>query len=281
MLNLGLVGKYIQKSQAPNLLAKLSKEFNFPISYELFDLQNIEEVNFELFINELKEKKIRGINVTFPFKEIAAKISHKKAEEVEITKSSNLLLLDEKIISRNTDYLGFEKLLNYHFKEKFENVLVLGGGGIGRSVCFALAKFGLNKLFLLEKDIEKSTQLIDELKKIGVDAVAISLEELDQELIFDGVLNCTEVGHEHSPGNILRNKDLKKIKWIFDAVYIPAETEFIKQAKQAGLKIISGIDLFIFQGMEGFIIFSDQENLRQNLYKNFEKIREFYFNKLT
>ena len=281
MLNLGLVGKYIQKSQAPNLLTKLSKEFNFPISYELFDLQNIEEVNFELFINELKEKKIKGINVTFPFKEIAAKISHKKAEEVEITKSSNLLLLDEKIISRNTDYLGFEKLLNYHFKEKFENVLVLGGGGIGRSVCFALAKFGLNKLFLLEKDIEKSTQLIDELKKIGVDAVAISLEELDQELIFDGVLNCTEVGHEHSPGNILRNKDLKKIKWIFDAVYIPAETEFIKQAKQAGLKIISGIDLFIFQGMEGFIIFSDQENLKQNLYKNVEKIREFYFNKLT
>lgn len=281
MLNLGLVGKYIQKSQAPNLLTKLSKEFNFPISYELFDLQNIEEVNFELFINELKEKKIKGINVTFPFKEIAAKISHKKAEEVEITKSSNLLLLDEKIISRNTDYLGFEKLLNYHFKEKFENVLVLGGGGIGRSVCFALAKFGLNKLFLLEKDIKKSTQLIDELKKIGVDAVAISLEELDQELIFDGVLNCTEVGHEHSPGNILKNKDLKKIKWIFDAVYIPAETEFIKQAKQAGLKIISGIDLFIFQGMEGFIIFSDQENLRQNLYKNVEKIREFYFNKLT
>lgn len=281
MLNLGLVGKHIQKSQAPNLLTKLSKEFNFPISYELFDLQNIEEVNFELFINELKEKKIKGINVTFPFKEIAAKISHKKAEEVEITKSSNLLLLDEKIISRNTDYLGFEKLLNYHFKEKFENVLVLGGGGIGRSVCFALAKFGLNKLFLLEKDIKKSTQLIDELKKIGVDAVAISLEELDQELIFDGVLNCTEVGHEHSPGNILKNKDLKKIKWIFDAVYIPSETEFIKQAKQAGLKIISGIDLFIFQGMEGFIIFSDQENLRQNLYKNVEKIREFYFNKLT
>jgi shikimate dehydrogenase len=184
MLNLGLVGKYIQKSQAPNLLTKLSKEFNFPISYELFDLQNIEEVNFELFINELKEKKIRGINVTFPFKEIAAKISHKKAEEVEITKSSNLLLLDEKIISRNTDYLGFEKLLNYHFKEKFENVLVLGGGGIGRSVCFALAKFGLNKLFLLEKDIKKSTQLIDELKKIGVDAVAISLEELDQRTNF-------------------------------------------------------------------------------------------------
>ena len=281
MLNLGLVGKYIQKSQAPNLLTKLSKEFNFPIKYELFDLQNIEEVNFELFINELKEKKIRGINVTFPFKEIAAKISHKKAEEVEITKSSNLLILDKKIISRNTDYLGFEKLLNYHFKEKFENVLVLGGGGIGRSVCFALAKFGLNKLFLLEKDIKKSTQLIDELKKIGVDAVAISLEQLDKQLIFDGILNCTEVGHEHSPGNILRNKDLKKTKWIFDAVYIPAETEFIKQAKQAGLKIISGIDLFIFQGMEGFIIFSDQENLRQNLYKNVEKIREFYFNKLT
>ena len=57
MLNLGLVGKYIQKSQAPNLLTKLSKEFNFPISYELFDLHNIKEVNFELFINALKKNK--------------------------------------------------------------------------------------------------------------------------------------------------------------------------------------------------------------------------------
>ena len=53
MLNLGLVGKHIQKSQAPNLLTKLSKEFNFPISYELFDLQNIEEVNFVILMNQI------------------------------------------------------------------------------------------------------------------------------------------------------------------------------------------------------------------------------------
>ena len=48
MLNLGLVGKYIQNSQAPDLITKLSKEFNFPLSYKLFDLQKEKEINFEL-----------------------------------------------------------------------------------------------------------------------------------------------------------------------------------------------------------------------------------------
>ena len=280
MLNLGLVGKYIQNSQAPDLITKLSKEFNFPLSYKLFDLQKEKEINFELYIKELRNNGLKGVNVTFPFKEMAVKISNVKGDEVELTKSSNLLLLEEKIVARNTDYLGFENLLNFHFKEKFNNILVLGGGGIGRSVCFALAKYGIKKLYLLEKDLNKSTQLIEELKKIGINIQAISLKELEDNLIFDGILNCTQVGHEHSPGNILKNYNLKNVKWIFDAIYVPAETEFIKQAKIAGVKTISGIDLFIFQGIEGFILFSNQENLRENLYRNIEKIREFYFKKL-
>ena len=74
MLNLGLVGKYIQNSQAPDLITKLSKEFNFPLSYKLFDLQKEKEINFELYIKELRNNGLKGVNVTFPFKEMAAKI---------------------------------------------------------------------------------------------------------------------------------------------------------------------------------------------------------------
>ena len=63
----------------------------------------------------IKNKKIDGLNVTFPFKEEAAKLSEIKGEEVELTKSSNLLIFKDKITARNTDLLGFEKLLNFHF----------------------------------------------------------------------------------------------------------------------------------------------------------------------
>lgn len=56
---------------------------------------------------------------------------------------------------------------------------------------------------------------------------------------------------------------------------------FVKKAKKSKIKVISGIDLFIFQGIEGFLLFTEKEKLRDKIYKNINKIRKFYFDKLT
>ena len=56
MINLGLIGKYIQNSQAPNLFKKLSQDFDLPLTYELFDLND--NINFTDYIKNIKNKKI-------------------------------------------------------------------------------------------------------------------------------------------------------------------------------------------------------------------------------
>ena len=61
---------------------------------------------------------------------------------------------------------------------------------------------------------------------------------------------------------------------------MPAETEFVKKAKKSKIKVISGIDLFIFQAIEGFLLFTEKEKLRDKIYKDINKIRKFYFDKL-
>jgi shikimate dehydrogenase len=281
MINLGLIGKYIQNSQAPNLFKKLSQDFDLPLTYELFDLKDNDNINFRDYIKNIKNKKIDGLNVTFPFKEEAAKLSDIKGEEVELTKSSNLLIFKNKITARNTDLLGFEKLLNFHFDKKFKNILVIGAGGVGRSICFALTKFGLEKLYLVEKDSEKLKKITLELQNQGTKVISLNEVEPHNEIIFEGVLNCTPIGHEHSLGNPLENFNFNNVEWVFDAVYVPAETEFVKKAKKSKIKVISGIDLFIFQGIEGFLLFTEKEKLRDKIYKNINKIRKFYFDKLT
>ena len=62
-----------------------------------------------------------------------------------------------------------------------------------------------------------------------------------------------------------------KDQWVYDAVYTPAKTDFLKRAESNKSKIIYGIDLFLFQGIEAFILFTDQEKLRKTIYK---KVKE-------
>ena len=71
MIKLGLLGNNISKSEMPNFIKKLGNEFDFEIKYELFDQALKTNFNFKNFLSQIKEKNISGINVTYPFKELA------------------------------------------------------------------------------------------------------------------------------------------------------------------------------------------------------------------
>ena len=87
-------------------------------------------------------------------------------------------------------------------------------------------------------------------------------------------------GHINTPGNPFDGLKLNSNQWSFDVVYTPAITTFLKNSKKSGAKIITGIDLFLFQGIESFIIFTEQEKLRKKIMSNYDNIREYYFKKL-
>ena len=56
MYNIGLIGNFISKSQMPDLISRLGKDFDIPIKYELFDLKNQEKIHLEKIILQLKKK---------------------------------------------------------------------------------------------------------------------------------------------------------------------------------------------------------------------------------
>ena len=71
-----------------------------------------------------------------------------------------------------------------------------------------------------------------------------------------------------------------KKQWIFDAVYTPAKTNFIKKGEQVGAKIISGIDLFVFQAIDAFLYFTENKENNHNLTNHIHELRKHYFDKL-
>ena len=141
MIKLGLLGNNISKSEMPNLITKLGNEFGFDVKYELFDQALKTNFNFKKFLSQIKEKNISGINVTYPFKEQALEHSIKLSEETKLVKSTNLILINESMTSYNTDYSGFLNTYKFNFNKEPSKLVILGGGGVGKSVCFALLKF--------------------------------------------------------------------------------------------------------------------------------------------
>ena len=281
MIKLGLLGNNISKSEMPNLITKLGNEFGFEVKYKLFDQALKTNFNFKNFLSQIKEKNISGINVTYPFKELALEHSIKLSEETKLVKSTNLILINESMTSYNTDYSGFLNTYKFNFNKEPSKLVVLGGGGVGRSICFSLIKLGVKELYIIEKDHIKLEKLIKNIRKHHDQVYSIKLGDLiENQCEFDGFLNCSEQGHVNTPGNPFDGLKLNSNQWSFDVIYTPAMTTFLKNSENSGAKIITGIDLFLFQGIESFIIFTEQEKLRKKIMSNYNNIREYYFKKL-
>ena len=165
MIKLGLLGNNISKSEMPNLITKLGNEFGCDVKYELFDQALKTNFNFKKFLSQIKEKNISGINVTYPFKELALEHSIKLSKETKLVKSTNLILINKSMTAHNTDFTGFLNTYKFNFNKEPSKLVVLGGGGVGKSVCFALLKLGVKELYIIEKDHIKLEKLIEDLKK--------------------------------------------------------------------------------------------------------------------
>ena len=280
-MKIGLIGNNISSSNAPDIHIRLAKIFQIPLKYLLFDLKDKEENYFAVLLEELRVAGFKGVNVTFPFKEKVIKHVDIISENSRNVGSANTLIFRKKITAQNTDYTGFLKTYNFHFgKNTPGTILVLGAGGVSRAVTFALAFLGVEKIFLIDKDEIKAKSLSKDLSILNINCVVTKLDQLEKYLSsFDGIINCTPVGHYDFPGCPLGNLMPNKKQWIFDVVYTPAKTNFIKKGEQVGAKIISGIDLFIFQAIDAFLYFTEKKN-DHNLTNHIHKLRKHYFDKL-
>jgi shikimate dehydrogenase len=210
-------------------------------------------------LKELKTSSFTGVNVTYPFKEKVIKYADKVHESSSKVKSANTIIFQKNIIANNTDYSGFIKSYDFHFKQnKPGKILVIGVGGVGRAIIFALSSLGVKELCLLDTDAVKSEYLLKELKQLNI--------------------NCTPLGHYDFPGCSLGNLEIKNYQWLYDVVYTPAKTIFLNKGKLAGSKIISGIDLFIFQALDSFLLFSNNRFDQQDILKHLDSLRHHYFN---
>lgn len=260
MLKLGLIGQSIAKSRAPSLHRMLGELHGVEVSYELHEPRDASPEAFAETLARLRAEGYRGCNVTFPYKQIAVAHATEMNRAVAQVGSTNTLRFDgERVFAANTDYTGFIRGYRGRIGDQpAGRVLLLGAGGVGRAVAFALFDLGATAVDVYDLNADGARALAQALIDAGFSARAVTFAQLPESAAAaDGLVNCTPVGHYKTPGIPLDTRLIGGQRWAFDAVYTPLDTEFLVAAHGAGLAIVSGFDLFFYQGLDAYEIFAD------------------------
>ena len=212
-------------------------------------------------------ENFRGMSVTIPHKIEAMDCVDEVAEVDRSIGSINTILNENgRLIGLGTDGPGALKaLIDGGAELDGKNVLMLGAGGAARAIAFTLLReTKLSRLTILDINEGLLQGLTTDLRK-GNDARVESGLMSDETLVkgmgdADLIINCTPIGMHPNEGKSLVPVELFRTgQVVFDVVYTPLETKLLADARSKGLKVISGVEMFVNQAVLQFRHFTGAE----------------------
>ena len=245
-----VIGNPIDHSLSPKLQNWWLKENNINAMYDKIKLEVHEIQNF---IQEIKEQKIAGCNVTVPFKKTVIPFLDRLSPEAEQTQSVNTITYDNgDLVGHNTDIAGFDSAIKkLDFSLKGKKVMILGAGGVVPSIIFALQKMNVQEITISNRTKEKAENL-------RVLFNNIKILEWGNLTDFHMVINATSLGLNNEKIN-LKFSSSGNDRLFYDVIYNPHETHFLKMGKQLGCKTENGKTMFVYQALEAFKLWHNIE----------------------
>jgi 3-dehydroquinate dehydratase/shikimate dehydrogenase len=242
----GVVGDPISHSLSPAIMNAAFRRENVNAVYVALHAKTLKDL-----LTCVREIPLHGISVTMPYKE--AMLPHLDNTDSHTTKigacNTVVRAQDGKLYGFNTDTSGIVRPLERRLNT-LENarILVLGAGGAARAAVFGLKERG-SEVYILNRTAAPA-------KKLAHQARARLVKRADlKKLAFDVIINATPVGMGNSRETPLQDKEINA-RYVFDMVYDPAETRFMKLAKERGAQIIPGIEMFAHQAARQFEIWT-------------------------
>ncbi len=270
-IRLGLIGNNIGASQAPRFHVLAGLQNGRDVSYRrLVPLECGKD--FDALFDEVALSGFTGINVTYPYKERAAARVQIDDPLIRALGAVNTVLFGQGVPRGfNTDHSGF--IAAYRAARGAATpgvVLVIGAGGVGRAICFALGALGASEIRLVDTDSSRANTLKAALSQTFPDmTVETGADAVAHAAGTAGLINATPVGMVGHDGTALPRGAMRGAQWAFDAVYTPVETQFLRDAAADGMQTISGHELFIGQGVDAWKLFTglpiDEARLREAL----------------
>lgn len=244
MKQFGLIGYPLSHSFSKGYFSeKFQKESILNCQYDIFPLEKIED-----FTDLCAQyKNLKGLNVTIPYKEkIIPFLDELNDEAQEIGAVNTIKFTNGKMTGYNTDCYGFEMSLKPLLKAHHTSALILGTGGASKAVEYVLKKLGI------------SFQYVSRTKS----STSISYNDVNSFIIQHStlIINSTPIGMypnvedaQHLPYNFITNNHL-----LYDLIYNPEETQFLKEGKSRGAQTKNGLEMLYLQAERSWEIWNSR-----------------------
>ena len=240
MRNFGLIGRKLGHSFSAKFFGAKFQSEQIDASYLLYELESI-----DLLPKLLTDYRLDGFNVTIPYKEsIIPYLDELTADAREVGAVNCVDVRDGKLVGHNTDITGIEASLHWLDIEPNSKALILGSGGASKAVQYILKKHGI-EYKVVSRDKSRGDTTYD---------------ELTQEVIGSHhlIINTTPLGMspdiESAPE--IDYSTLTSSHRLFDVVYNPATTEFLRRGKERGAKTMGGMLMLQTQAIASWHIWS-------------------------
>lgn len=244
----GVIGDPIAHSLSPQLQNAAFRVRKMDAVYLPFLVDDLRG-----FLSAVEPLGIRGFSVTLPHKQKILRYLDDCDSLAAAIGAVNTVVVRGagKLYGYNTDYIGVLRALQLRISLPASRVLIVGAGGAARAVAFALAQSGA-AVCICARRAQEAKGLA---RAIGGEAVTRA--RLREEF-FDAIVNATPVGMfpavELSP---LTEHELN-CRLVFDLIYRPMETKLLRHAARRGIETISGLDMFLAQGVAQWEIWTGE-----------------------
>jgi 3-dehydroquinate dehydratase / shikimate dehydrogenase len=255
----GVVGDPVGHSLSPLLHNHVYKKLGVDALYLPF---RVPRGQLPAALEMYEQIPVHGYSVTIPHKEAAAALAREGEPNVQVTASANTLVRrdDGKFAAANTDYAAAIDSIRAHLAERAKDgpsvqlsqlsVLILGAGGVARSVAYALHREGA-QLTITSRTYERAQRLAEDVKCKAVDWHA------RHNVSFDVLVNCTPVGmHPNVDEAPCHFSILKPGTLVFDTIYTPETTLLVREARVRGCDTVTGVDMFVRQAARQIELFT-------------------------
>jgi len=234
----------------------LSHSFSKKYFDEKFVREGITDADFQNFsldsialLNEvIKNKNLLGLAVTIPYKREVIPFLNEVTDAVKQMNACNCIKIREgRLVGYNTDVVGFELSFVKHLQPQHKNALILGTGGAASAVEFVLQKRGIPYRLVSRKKDEEGQLL--------------TYDQLDETILKESqiIINCSPLGTypkvEEAPA--IPYDLLTPHHYLFDLVYNPTETKFLRLGKEKGAVIQNGYDMLVLQAEANWNIWNN------------------------
>lgn len=265
----GLIGYPVKHSFSPAMHNAAFKALGIDAHYELFE---IKPQDLNAFLNSLIRENIHGLNVTIPHKEKVldfVDIDSESLYAMQIKAVNTIVTEGSKLRGFNTDAPGFLRHLKEQIDPKDKRVAILGAGGAGKAVAYAIGSCNAKEIVVYDIDKNKAIELVNTIKSLFGNLIikfVDSIEKLDI-LEKDLLINATPIGMKDTDPCLIKEEALHKNLFVYDLIYNPKETKLLALSKKVGAKISNGLGMLLYQGMLSFKIWTGQDAPKEVMWK--------------